>query len=68
MFTRGIVDTRATKSTEFASSTESVGDIEVEEEASRTSDEGWDSYERGKWWWKRGSGEGMRKVVHTNGI
>lgn len=47
VFTRGIVDTRETKSTELASSAESVGDIEEDEdEASRTSGEGRESWRR----------------------
>lgn len=49
VFTRGIVDTRATKSTELTSSAASDGDIgEVEEEAPRTSGEERDSCEGGK--------------------
>ena len=49
MFTRGIVDTRATKSTEFASSAESVCDIGgVEDDASRMSGEDRGTYKRGE--------------------
>ena len=65
VFTRGIVDTRATKSTEFASSSDSVVDIEeVEDGASRTSGDEQGSCRRGKRW-SRG---GMREIVHTNRV
>ena len=66
MLTSGIVDTRATKSGEFASSVQSVGDIrEVEGDSSETGGEGRGSCKRGKQSRKRGSrGASERDCTH----